>query len=124
VGPVLRELLRFLVVRVVAQHPLQLPNQVHERRRRGVGVLHPLRELDDLGVLLLVVRDLLRAVRHVLLDRRVDVHLLGDRVTHHLRDHRVGEIAAPRRIRRVLDLAEQLHHLPVVGGEDVDDVRG
>src|SRR3712207_8138405 len=53
------------------------------------SVLELLEDLDDLVVLLLVVLDLLLAVRQVLLDRGVDVHLLGDRVPHDLGRHGV-----------------------------------
>jgi hypothetical protein len=73
-------------------------------------------------VFLLVVFDLLGAVRHVLLDRGVDVHLLGNGMAHHLGDYGVGQLPALAGIRRALDAAEQFKHFPVVGGEDVDDI--
>ena len=87
----------------------------------GVQSLEIPHRLLQLLVLLDVVLDLGLAVGQVLAHRRVDVHLLGDRVPHQLGDDRVGQVAAAIRVGGG-DLLDQLQDFVVVGGEDVDDV--
>lgn len=107
-GTQLRKLIGLFVVGVVIQLFLKIPYQFHERGLGGIGVLQLLHHLDDLVVLLLVVLALLNAVGKLLFHHRVNVHLLGDSVPHHFRDHRIGELAALFRVVRAFDVAAPL----------------
>jgi hypothetical protein len=51
--------------------------------------------LHDLLVLQLVVLDRLGTIRHMLFDRRINVHFLSDGVAHHLCDDGIGQVPAP-----------------------------
>jgi hypothetical protein len=122
VGAQLGELLVLLVADVVVEDIADLPHDLHELGAGGVGALELLHQLLELLVLLGVVLDRLVAVGQVVAHRGIDVHLLGDRVTHQLADQLVGQLPAALGVDGDRDQLEQLAELDVVGGEDVDHV--
>jgi hypothetical protein len=106
---------------VVPQHRFKPTQHLEEPRVRGVEAFKGLHRLLELLVLLDVVLDRGLSVGQVLAHGRVDVHLLGDGVTHQFGDDRVGHVAATLGGRGG-DLLDQFTHLTVIGGEDVDDI--